>query len=74
MSAHEVVLRSMAEKGIRFRLTYDHDYGIAHRRGWSMSIEGVQYTQFVPTINEAVGSAYVQWQQSQREAANEPVR
>jgi hypothetical protein len=37
-----------------FRLEYDVDYGIDHRKGWSITVDGSVVTQFKPTLTEAL--------------------
>ncbi len=45
------------------RLDYDRDYGIDHRRGWSVAIDGSYYVQFWPEPITAVIVALWRWWQ-----------
>jgi hypothetical protein len=53
------ILDRLAGCGAKIGLSYDRDYGIDKRRGWSVCINGVVQSQFADSPQEAVMQALV---------------
>ena len=53
----DAILVEMSRHGIRFQLHYDTDYGLDHKAGWSMTVQGRVVAQFCPTPEWAVREA-----------------
>jgi hypothetical protein len=43
------------------KVTYDRDYGIDRRRGWSVSYDGICLVEFRPTLLGALWKAWRKW-------------
>lgn len=52
------LLDFLARHRIRFRISYDVDYGIDKRNGYSMSIGGSHFACFEPTLEKAILKAF----------------
>jgi hypothetical protein len=45
----------------KFRIEYDTDYGIDHRFGWTISINGFIWAELEPNLFVAMLKAYRAW-------------
>lgn len=48
-------------KTFSFEIEYDEDYGIDHRNGWSICIDGSYAVQLEPSLPRAIVKALRSW-------------